>query len=62
MEKLIKFNGIPLSPKTGIRNIIFDTSRYSAGMEAIRGFGTVMSESNLANIETVNCTKNRRIS
>lgn len=54
MEKLIKFNGIPLSPKTGIRNIIFDTSRYSAGMEAIRGFGTVMSESNLANIETVN--------
>lgn len=54
MEKLIKFNGIPLSPKTGIRNIIFDTSRYSAGMESIRGFGTVMSESNLANIETVN--------
>ena len=54
MEKLVKFNGIPLSPKTGFRNIIFDTSRYSTGVSTIRGFGETLAEQNLSNIETVN--------
>ena len=52
-EKLVKFNGIPLS-KTGFRNIIFDTSRYAKGLDSIRGFGETMSEMNLSNIETIN--------
>lgn len=51
-EKIVKINGIKISD-TGFKNLQFETSRYSDGLNTIRGFGDMLNEQNLTSIDTV---------
>ena len=52
-EKIVKINDIEISKSTGFKNLQFETSRYSDGLNTIRGFGDMLNEQNLNNIDTV---------
>lgn len=52
-EKIVKINGIEISKSTGFKNLQFETSRYSDGLNTIRGFGSMLNESNLNVVDTV---------
>lgn len=52
-EKIVKINGIEVSKSTGFKNLQFETSRYSDGLNTIRGFGSILNEQNLNTIDTV---------
>ena len=52
-EKIVKINGIEISKSTGFKNLQFETSRYSDGLNTIRGFGSMLNEQNLSVVDTV---------
>ena len=52
-EKIVKINDIEISKSTGFKNLQFETSRYSDGLNTIRGFGDMLNEQNLNIIDTV---------
>lgn len=53
MERIVTIAGIPVSPTTGFKNLIFETSRYASGVNTIRGFGETLDERQLSSIENM---------